>query len=41
LCVNVASRLRSHWRGTEQLIGMVVERRVHVGEHAVEIDADP
>jgi len=41
LCVNVASRIGSTWRGTKELIGMMVECRVHVGEHAVEIDADP
>jgi hypothetical protein len=41
LCISVASRLGSAWRGTKELIDMMVERRVHVGQHAVEIDADP
>ena len=41
LCFGVATGIGSAWRGAEELIGMMVERRVHVGEHAVEIDTDP
>jgi hypothetical protein len=36
-------RLGRHWcrRWTKELLGVARERRVHVGEYTIEIDADP